>query len=186
MSKLLDSELPFGACADSPLRNEGPLVHLTQGSISSDAFHTFPTFPTATTSAQHTGTTTTTSPQTNDGFDFPKQASRRSIHVAEAGESSTSDESPKLAPQTQHQQHGRTRRYLCDECPAGYDHRKNLRDHMQTKHKGIRYLCDVKGCYKSVAQKKNLARHKAAKHRQCSMEDTISRLQPAAHMNCEG
>jgi hypothetical protein len=59
----------------------------------------------------------------------------------------------------------RTRKkYRCDECSGGYDHRKNLREHKQTKHRHMRYTCDFEGCGKSMAQKKNLARHKAAKH----------------------
>lgn len=55
--------------------------------------------------------------------------------------------------------------YACDLCPASYPHPKSLREHRQTKHEGIRYFCNIDGCRKSVAQKKNLARHKAMKHR---------------------
>ena len=45
-----------------------------------------------------------------------------------------------------------------------YPHSKNLRDHKQTKHQGKRYKCDFPGCTKTVAQRKNLRRHKANKH----------------------
>lgn len=56
------------------------------------------------------------------------------------------------------------RMYSCNVCPAVYPHPKSLREHKQTKHLGKRYPCDVAGCDESVAQKKNLARHKAIKH----------------------
>ncbi|KAH7088863.1 hypothetical protein FB567DRAFT_522495 [Paraphoma chrysanthemicola] len=55
-------------------------------------------------------------------------------------------------------------RHVCDICDASYPHRKNLREHKQTKHLQLRYVCDVVGCGASMAQKKNLARHKAKKH----------------------
>ncbi|KAH7069049.1 hypothetical protein BKA63DRAFT_100275 [Paraphoma chrysanthemicola] len=55
-------------------------------------------------------------------------------------------------------------RHVCDVCDASYPHRKNLREHKQTKHLQLRYVCDVVGCGASMAQKKNLARHKAKKH----------------------
>jgi hypothetical protein len=54
--------------------------------------------------------------------------------------------------------------YSCDACPATYPHSKSLREHKQTKHQGKRYTCDVPGCTDTVAQRKNLARHKIIKH----------------------
>jgi hypothetical protein len=54
--------------------------------------------------------------------------------------------------------------FNCDECTASYAHPKNLREHRQSQHQGLRYYCGVDGCGKSMAQKKNLARHKASKH----------------------
>jgi hypothetical protein len=59
---------------------------------------------------------------------------------------------------------GRHKRYSCDECTRTYPHRKNLREHKQTKHRQVRYFCDVEGCKQSLAHKKNLSRHKAGKH----------------------
>jgi ribosomal protein L44E len=79
----------------------------------------------------------------------------------------------RLAPKFERSQHEqqlsqgqtkRERRFACDFCDASYPHRKNLREHKQTKHLRLRYTCDVAGCGASMAQKKNLARHKAMKH----------------------
>jgi len=56
------------------------------------------------------------------------------------------------------------RAYACDYCPAQYPHAKSLREHRQTKHLNIRYKCNIEGCNESVAQKKNLRRHKRARH----------------------
>jgi uncharacterized Zn-finger protein len=55
--------------------------------------------------------------------------------------------------------------HSCKTCPKSYPHAKSLREHQETKHQGKRYRCDVDGCNDIIAQKKNLARHKAAMHR---------------------
>jgi len=81
-----------------------------------------------------------------------------SISLSPSSESSaTASEEGRHADQTH-------KKYKCNRCSAGYDHRKNLREHKQAKHQRIRYFCNVEGCNESVAQKKNLARHKAGKH----------------------
>lgn len=58
------------------------------------------------------------------------------------------------------------KRYTCVLCAptVSYPHAKNLREHVQAIHRRLRYYCNVAGCSESVAQKKNLARHKASKH----------------------
>ncbi len=57
------------------------------------------------------------------------------------------------------------KKHRCDECSESYNHPKSLREHKQTKHLGRRYPCPFQGCGEIIAQKKNLGRHMAAKHR---------------------
>lgn len=45
-----------------------------------------------------------------------------------------------------------------------YKYPKSLRDHKQTIHEKRRYTCDVEGCNKMMAQRKNLKRHKEKHH----------------------
>jgi hypothetical protein len=56
--------------------------------------------------------------------------------------------------------------YSCNQCTKWYYHSKNLREHKQTKHLGIRYLCNFEGCTVSVAQKRNLKRHMENHHKE--------------------
>jgi hypothetical protein len=51
--------------------------------------------------------------------------------------------------------------HRCNECPKSYSHAKNLREH-KAKHRNERYFCDI--CGDSVAEKRNLSRHKRLKH----------------------
>jgi hypothetical protein len=66
------------------------------------------------------------------------------------------------------------KKHRCDECSKSYDHPKSLREHKQTKHLGCRYTCPFQGCGKTIAQKKNLGRHMAAKHRSFVNNKTTS------------
>jgi hypothetical protein len=51
--------------------------------------------------------------------------------------------------------------HRCNECPKSYPHAKNLREH-KAKHRKERFFCDI--CGESVAEKRNLSRHKKLKH----------------------
>ncbi|KAF1839485.1 hypothetical protein BDW02DRAFT_575563 [Decorospora gaudefroyi] len=96
------------------------------------------------------------------GTATPNDSSQTS-HCAEAPSQASTQHSGPLAT-TLFNEDSRPKKYRCEECSESYDHPKNLREHKQAKHRGIRYVCDFPGCKKSMAQKKNLARHKAAKH----------------------
>lgn len=65
-----------------------------------------------------------------------------------------------------HAKKHRQKVYSCDQCTKWYYHSKNLRDHKQTKHLGTRYMCGFEGCTVSVAQKKNLKRHREKHHKE--------------------
>ncbi|KAF2855710.1 hypothetical protein T440DRAFT_475077 [Plenodomus tracheiphilus IPT5] len=75
-----------------------------------------------------------------------------------------------LAPHRPQSLQSQPKKFICEDCLEGYNHRKNLREHKQTKHHHLRFQCDFPGCKKSVAQKKNLARHKIAKHGSTSVK----------------
>jgi len=77
--------------------------------------------------------------------------------------------------QRRHIQEGK-KKHRCTECSRSYDHRKNLRDHIRSKHTDGRYACPVQGCGESVAHQKNLKRH-IAKHKNfINNETTLSRV----------
>jgi len=71
---------------------------------------------------------------------------------------------PTQQLQRRHIQEGR-KKHRCTECSQSYDHRKNLRDHIRSRHTGDRCKCPFQGCRGSVAHQKNLGRHIASKHK---------------------
>jgi len=73
------------------------------------------------------------------------------------------DVGPTQQLQRRHIKEGR-KKHRCTECSQSYDHRKNLRDHVRSRHTDYRYECPLEGCRESVAHQKNLRRHMAAKH----------------------
>ena len=110
--------------------------------------------------------------------DHSPQASDSTATASDQTHDGSEDVGPTPQLQRRHIQEGR-KKHRCTECSQSYDHRKNLRDHMRSRHTDDRYECPVQGCRESVAHQKNLRRHMAAKHKNfIDNETTLSRVTP--------
>ena len=54
--------------------------------------------------------------------------------------------------------------FNCDECPKSFQHEKNLKNHVKSKHKGLGKTFDCPECGKAYLQKHNLEEHIMVHH----------------------